>query len=189
MDASFERHAVLDDGRRFLVRFIRPTDEALLRAGFERLSAGSRYGRFFTSFKELPPELLRNLIHVDGVDHCAIVAVTESAEPSEAATRGLAVARFVRSGEDPRCAEVAVTVADDVQGLGLASRLLAVLAEAARARGIETFVACSLADNAKARRLLAKLGAQRDRSDGATAWYHLPVARVAAPPAGHAAAA
>jgi RimJ/RimL family protein N-acetyltransferase len=177
MDASFEQQLVLDDGRAVLLRGIRPSDAALLREGYARLSPASRYARFFTSMKELPPDLLRRLTHVDGVDHCAVVAVMPARGPAEKA-HGLGVARFVRQ-EDPKVAEVAVTIADEVQGAGLAPRLLCALAEAAQVRGIDTFVACSLSDNLRARRLLSKLGAERVRSERNLFWYRLPVERVA----------
>jgi RimJ/RimL family protein N-acetyltransferase len=187
MDAFFEQDDVLGDGRAVLLRSIRPSDGALLREGFARLSPASRYARFFTSMKELPPDLLRRLTHVDGIDHCAVVAVTPARGPLEEA-RGLGVARFVRQ-EDPKVAEIAVTIADEVQGVGLAPRLLHVLADAAQARGIDTFVACSLSDNVRARRLLSKLGAERVRRERGLLWYRLPVARLAVPPARPAQAA
>lgn len=173
MDASFEQEVTLADGRRVHLRWIRRTDEALLREGYARLSPASRYARFHTTRKELPSELLRRLTDVDGVEHCALVAV----ETHAGVERGLGVARFVRIKEDPASAEVAVTIADEVQGLGLAARMLGPLASAARERGIEAFVGYVLSENMKARRLLRTLGAEWLRTEQGLATYRLPIGR------------
>jgi len=178
-DAALERETSLGDGRRVLLRWIRPSDEALLRAGFERLSPASRHARFHTSMKELSGELLHALTHVDGVDHCAIVAVDGE--------RLLGVARFVRTPDDPHSAELAITLADEVQGLGLASRLVAPLAEAARERGIEAFIGYVLGDNQRARRLLRKLGGEWIRSEHGLATYRIGLGRLVRESTAHAA--
>ena len=59
--------------------------------------------------------------------------------------------------DDPRAAEVAVTVADEWQGRGLGSVLGKHLAHAARNRDIRRFTATMASENVPAHRLMAKL--------------------------------
>jgi RimJ/RimL family protein N-acetyltransferase len=63
------------------------------------------------------------------------------------------VARFVRDREDPTTAEAAIVVADELQGQGLGKRMGFLLADAARERGVQRFVASMLSDNLAAHRL------------------------------------
>jgi len=108
----------LRDGARLTLRPIAPEDKPLLAASFERLSEESRYRRFFSTINELSSAQLDYLVDVDHSDHEAIIAV------DPASGEMLGVARYIRSGEDPQSAEVAVTVADDWQGRGLGRALL-----------------------------------------------------------------
>jgi hypothetical protein len=157
-DESFDRIATLSNGRRVRLRWIRPADAPLLRDGFARLSETSRRNRFFVALKELPENVVRYFTDVDGVDHAALVALSV---PGDGETeRGLGVARFVRSKDQPSAAEVAVTVADEVQRFGLGTLLIRTLAAAAHERDVATFTANVLWGNAHVRRWLLGLGAE-----------------------------
>jgi RimJ/RimL family protein N-acetyltransferase len=169
IDQSFEHAVRLVDGRTALLRCVRPSDAGLLRAGFERLSPASRYARFHTIVKELRDELVHDLTHVDGTRHFALGAVERTPEGE----RGLGVARFVRVPDHPERAELAITVVDDAQRLGLASRLFEVLQRAAQERGVRTFVADVLAENAKARALMRSLGAEPIARDHGVVLYRI----------------
>lgn len=139
----------LRDGTRLLVRHIRPTDKRLLNAGFEHLSEETRRKRFLAPKPRLTAADLRYLTEVDGRDHVALIAVL-----LDDWTRPVAVARYVRLSDDPTTAEVAVTVDDDYQGRGIGRRLGLLLADEARANGIERFSAEILGDNIPALRLM-----------------------------------
>jgi len=178
IDQTFERTTRLRDGRVVRLRTIRPSDGTTLREGFARLSRLSRYRRFHGTLNELPSTVVHALTHVDGGDHCAVVAVDASAAGED---RGLGVARFVRVAGQSERAEVALTVADDAQGLGLGSRLLRLLACMAQERGVETFVAYVLPDNVQARGLFERAGAERVRGTHAQLTYELKVASLLAP--------
>jgi GNAT superfamily N-acetyltransferase len=71
--------------------------------------------------------------------------------------RLVAVARYVRLKDDPEAAEVAVTVADPMQGKGVGKQLGVLLADEARGRGVKRFTAAVLADNRPALRLMATM--------------------------------
>src|ERR1700745_349132 len=103
----------LHDGSTVLIRQVRGTDAPLLADGFARLSARSRQLRFLGPKKMLSAAELRYLTHGDPHDHEAIGAL------SLAEGRGVGVARYIRDADDPRAAEIAVTIADDWQGRGL----------------------------------------------------------------------
>jgi GNAT superfamily N-acetyltransferase/nucleotide-binding universal stress UspA family protein len=141
----------LRDGARVRIRPIEPEDRAMVVAGFERMSPESRYRRFFSAVPRLTGSQLDYLTMVDHHDHEALVAI------DEASGDGVAVARYVRTGEG--VAEPAIAVIDDWQGRGLASVLLDALVERAREEGIRTFAAPVLADNRTAIRAFERLGA------------------------------
>jgi GNAT superfamily N-acetyltransferase len=176
---------VLADGTVVLIRPIRPEDAALIREGFDRLSAESRYRRFFGAITHLTDEVLEYLTNVDGVTHVAFVATQVTLDLKT--ERGLGVARFVRLADDPEVAEAAVTVVDDMQRKGIGRILLSTLADAARDRGIKRFRGEVLATNAPMQQILAEVSAQVVRADGVTAEYDV---ELEVPPAsGHGASA
>jgi ribosomal protein S18 acetylase RimI-like enzyme len=186
MGASFERAISLYDGRNVRLRWIGPADASLLRDGFERLSMQSRLMRFFSPLHTLSDDSVQYLTQVDGIDHAALIAVAprpstptlrdERAWPRE---QGFGVARFIRSVEDSRSAEVALTVTDDTQGRGLGRRLTQALAVAAGERGVETFTMSVLWSNARIQAFLRRLGATRRRTEGEVVEYTIPTASVA----------
>jgi RimJ/RimL family protein N-acetyltransferase len=138
-----------------LLRRITPEDKEALVAGLGHLSERSVYQRFLAPKPRLNSSELRYLTEVDFVDHYALVAVlTRSPEIV------VGVGRWVRSTESPTDAEIAIVVADDVQGRGVGTQLGRALAEAARARGIERFTASMLPSNQAAHRLFAKISSQ-----------------------------
>ena len=147
MTEGLYRRSVLRDGREVTIRPIAPADVAELRDGLKVLSPESRYLRFHSQRSELTPDEWRYLTDVDGERHVAVVAIVED--------RIAGVARFVAVTDD--AAEVAFVVGDEVQGLGIGALLRDVLVEAAAARGIVTFGANVLAQNAPMRKLLRAL--------------------------------
>jgi RimJ/RimL family protein N-acetyltransferase len=162
----------LNDGRRVVIRPIRPDDHERLRASHARLSPESRYRRFLAAKPELSSADARYLVEIDGSDHFALVATLahephelggphESGEFDEADQPIVAVARYIRLPDDPAAAEFAVVVGDAYQRQGLAGELTARLAHAAVARGVERFRATTLADNVAIHRVAAKLAAGR----------------------------
>jgi RimJ/RimL family protein N-acetyltransferase len=134
------------------VRPIEPADKAELAAAFGRLSAESRYRRFFSPRGSLGERELRYFTEVDHHDHEALIAV----DPGSG--RCIGVARYVRLEDRPDTAELGVVVSDDRQGEGIGSLLLQRLAAAARANGIERLSALILEDNRPMLNLIKELG-------------------------------
>ncbi len=144
----------LRDDSEIVVRQVRSDDGPAIAAAFEKLSEQSRYQRFMTSISELSESQLRYLTEIDHHDHEALVAF----DPGSA--EGAGIGRYVRL-PDPASAEAAVTVIDEWQGRGVGTALCNLLAERARAEGIERFTALLLAENDQMHDVLASLGPAR----------------------------
>jgi RimJ/RimL family protein N-acetyltransferase len=175
--AAKGRAVVLRDGSKVLIRQIRDTDAPLLADGFTRLSARSRQLRFLWSKPELSPAELRYLTDVDHHDHEALGALDHTDG------RGIGIARYIRDADDPRSAEIAVTVVDAWQGRGLGTELLARLAGRARSEGIHRFTALVAADNAAIAGLARNCDARVVGCDCDTVEYEILLAAGNARPA------
>lgn len=147
------------DGTQLYVRHVKPGDKELIAKAWLQLSERSQRRRFLGAKPYLTKSDLRYLTEIDGHDHVALIALRLN-EP----TRLAGVARYVRLKEDPQAAEVAVTVADPMQGKGIGKALGVLLADEARGRGIERFTASMLADNTPALRLMATMTGRLDDS-------------------------
>jgi RimJ/RimL family protein N-acetyltransferase len=135
-----------------LIRPIRPDDKDALVAGLGRLSDRSVYQRFLSPKPKLTASELKYLTEVDFVDHYALVAVL-ARRPDVI----VGVGRWVREAEDPRAAEVAIVVADDLQGRGVGTTLGRWLARTAVQGDVMRFTATMLPSNLAAHRLFAKI--------------------------------
>jgi GNAT superfamily N-acetyltransferase len=142
---------VLRDSTPIVLRLVAPEDKALLRAGFERLSAESRYARFLVPKTSLSSEELRYLTEVDQEDHFALGAVREDGD-GHGEPVGVGIARFIRTSATT--AEAAIAVSDEVQGQGLGRLLFVRLVAAAAERGIGRFHCEVLCHNASMRELI-----------------------------------
>jgi GNAT superfamily N-acetyltransferase len=172
IDQAYVSDRRLADGTHVRLRLLTAADREALADGFRRMSAESRYRRFFSAMPRLPDSLLTALTTTDNRDHLAVVAhrIDAQGRPRE----GLGVARFVRLKDAPDAAEAAVAVVDDVQGRGLGSMLLSVLARAARERGITKFTGLVQADNEKTKSLVRKLARDPEiRFDGGALAYEV----------------
>jgi GNAT superfamily N-acetyltransferase len=143
-------HARLTDGTEVDIREIRASDKAMLASGYGRLSEISKQKRFLAPKPQLSSSELRYLTELDGIDHYAIVAVPADRWDGEI----VAVARFVREVGEPTTAEAAIVVCDGLQNKGLGKRLAAMLADAARRRGVRRIKASIYSDNPPAHRLM-----------------------------------
>jgi RimJ/RimL family protein N-acetyltransferase len=149
----------LANGQQVLIRDISPDDKPELQNGLKRLSVETIHKRFLAAKPRFSSSELRYLTEVDGHNHIALVAI------SVLSGRIVAVARAVRLDEQPDTAEWAIVIADQLQGMGLGSKLIAVLADRSRAAGIDHFTATMLGDNDAVRRLLLRAHAVLERDE------------------------
>jgi hypothetical protein len=91
------------------------------------------------------------------------------------------MARWIRAQEGSSRGELAVAVADDVQGLGVGRLLIEELGHAARTQGIERFVIETLSDNVGMCALAERLGGAVLSRESGSVHYDLPTALAGAP--------
>ena len=133
----WEADVLLRDGATAHLRPIRSEDAPLLVEFYSRVSDRSKYYRFFSPMPTLSERDVARFTQVDHQDRVAFVLLLRD--------EMIAVGRYdvIKPGE----AEVAFLVEDHHQGRGIAQLLLENLAQAARERGVEKFIAEVLPDN------------------------------------------
>jgi RimJ/RimL family protein N-acetyltransferase len=167
MDArTFVVEDTLRDGTQVTFRAVRPDDRARIAKAFAGLERESVYTRFFSYKSELSPAELARIDTMDFVRDVMLVATTRRAQDEIV----IASARYVAHDDaDGRlAAEVAFTVEEDYQGLGIAKRLLAHLVAIARANGVARLVADVLPENKAMLGVFSRSGlpTRQQREDG-----------------------
>jgi succinyl-CoA synthetase alpha subunit len=112
-------------------------DRQLVEDYYMRLSDESRRLRFWTPSVDVSEQAVRT-VDVDGERHVTVLALVDDVM--------VGGAQYFREGNAPR-AEVSVSVADHLQGHGLGSILIGLLAQIARDRAIMLFHAEVLPEN------------------------------------------
>jgi RimJ/RimL family protein N-acetyltransferase len=135
-------------------RPIAPSDAPALIKAHDRLSPESRRLRFFRPHPVLSDEEAAFFTNVDHVDREAFVALDGEFIA--------AVGRYDRVAPDT--AEIAIVVGEPYQHQGLATTLLDLLGEHARAVGITKFVADTFGDNRGAIALIRHWAPERTSS-------------------------
>ncbi len=139
----YRTSVILTDGTSLQLRPIRRDDEQRLLDLFYRLSSRTIYLRFHYVLSQMTREEAQRYCAVDSESRFALVGTLgEGAEE-----RIIAVGRYERPPMSD-VAEVAFLVEDPYQGKGLGTHLLEQLAVRARERGIRSFQAEVLAENA-----------------------------------------
>ena len=161
----------LRDGRVVDVRPLERCDRPLIEAAIRRLTDESRYLRFGTSKPRMTERELDRLVDVDHHDHEALLAI----DPLSG--RGVAVVRYVQLPSEPGVVELAGTVADDWQGIGLGSALLAGLMQRARDEGYSALRASVLAANSRSIAMLRRAGFRDRPGTGTLREYELALGR------------
>ncbi len=141
------------DGLTVTIRPIRPEDADLEQDFVRNLSSETKYYRFMNTLKELSPAQLVRLTQIDYDREMAFVAVTEVAGQEVE----IGVARYAMNPDGESC-EFAIVVADDWQGKGLARRLMGVIIDTARSRGVKYMNGDFLAENRRMIQFVTALG-------------------------------
>jgi acetyltransferase len=108
--AELEQYVRLADGLEVFLRPIRPEDGELLRDLVANMSPEDRRLRFFIPLRQLSPELVWRLSHVDYQHDIALLALP---------TGSGSVLGVVRLAGDVRGAEFAIALRSDLKGHGL----------------------------------------------------------------------
>lgn len=145
---SWEADVLLKDGRVAQIRPILPSDAEKFVEFYDRVSAESKYFRFFAPYPKLSD---RDVERFTTVDHDRRVAFVITQQDDI-----IAVGRYDAIDSDE--AEVAFLVEDAHQGRGIGQLLLEHLAQAARERGVEKFVAEILPENVRMMQVFREMG-------------------------------
>jgi len=159
--ASYSVSEGLRDGRKVVIRSIRPNDRDQLAGQLKELSSESFYRRTFSPKRELSGGELKQMTEVDFENIVALVAVMHE----DGHDRIVGGGRYLRMGDAlSRNAEVAFLVNDAHQGLGIGSRIFRHLVAIALASGIAIFEAEVLPSNEAMLRLFDRSGLPATRT-------------------------
>ncbi len=154
----------LKDGRRLIIRPIRPADKPRLQDMVERMSAKDVRMRFHAMKETLSDEVAEDLTDTRSDRDLAFVA-TDPENPGnpggsdEAELYGAVRLMLApQVGPDRAPAEYAVMVRSDVHGQGLGRRLMEFMIDRGRERGIPEIVGDVLRENIPMLRLCNDLG-------------------------------
>lgn len=159
----------LRDGNLVDVRPLEHSDRAGLASAVARLSEDSRYQRFAAPKPSISERELDSLLNIDHHDREALVAI----DPRTG--HGVAVVRYVQVPGEPGAVEIAATVADEWQGHGLGSALLARLIERAADEGHTVLRASALAVNRRSIAMLRRAGFSARPSSGVLRDFERPL--------------
>ncbi len=162
--AHYEQVWPLRGGGEYTIRPIHPDDAQMLQVLMQNLSPESRYYRFVSSIRELPPAMLSRLTLIDYDREMALVAVyqeqvTDAQGRITETERIVGVSRYITNPDQASC-EFSLVVADDFNGKGLGSRLMLSIMEEARDKGLEEIQGLVLANNQGMLKLMKSLGFQ-----------------------------
>ena len=148
----------LSNGRRVLIRPIRPEDADPLRAAFPLLQPEEVRQRFLHAMSELPAPMAERLARPDPKTEFALVAA-EPLPPGEALVGAVA-----RAAIDPgtRDAEFAILVSHYLTGMGLGRHLMRRLVRWAKGRRLERIYGDVLDHNQPMISLAESLGFHRE---------------------------
>jgi GNAT superfamily N-acetyltransferase len=122
-------------------------DEVAVGGFYHRLSAQSLYRRFFSPISR-EDHFVASVLRADQLERDALAAVQGG--------EIVGIAQYSRRPGSPE-AELAIVVADDWQRQGIATRMIAALADRAVHRGINTFAVDVQGDNYGALKLLRRV--------------------------------
>jgi acetyltransferase len=159
---ELEQPVETGDGRRFLLRPIRPEDEPALQRAFARLSPDEVRMRFFAPIRTLSHAVAARLTQIDYDREMALV-LTDPPGHGQGEIHG--VVRIIADPDNER-AEYAILVEHHMTGMGLGVLMMRRILDYARGRGIGEVFGEVLQENHTMLRLCEALGfEQRRRPD------------------------
>ncbi len=149
--SEWERRIVLADNWRIFVRPVRPEDERLVRAFFEKVSPEDLRLRFFAPIRELSTAFIVRLTQLDYARANAFVAIDEATGEMIGGVRLHADANY-------ETAEFAILLRSDLKGRGLGWKLMEHIIDYARAEGLKRIEGQILRENTVMIRMCKELG-------------------------------
>lgn len=151
----------MKDGRKSVLRPIRPEDEPMEEEMFTRFSEQTQRFRFFQLIKDITHEFLIRYTQIDYYREIAIIAEVEEKGRKKMAGVGRLIA-------DPynETAEFAIVVADPWQFKGLGNKLTDYMLEIAKERKTKKVYASVLDENVIMVHMLRKRGFKVTNNDG-----------------------
>jgi acetyltransferase len=144
------------------VRELLPEDAPYLVDLFEHMSAESRYRRFMEPVDQVTIERMwteaENIAQGASGETYGLIAFADTAERPEVP---VGAARYVKLTSSQ--AEIAVSVRDDFQNMGIGTHLFRLLTNYAAEHGINQFVGIILNDNIAMWKMLRNLGYRLER--------------------------
>jgi len=154
--ATYSAREQLRNGWFIHIRALKPEDEADMLVAIQRTHAESLRRRFFATKREFTEKEKDFFLHIDFVNHVALVATLDS-DPRQI----VGGCRYIMT--EPGKAEVAFVVIDAFQGQGIGTVLTRHLAGLARAAGLKELAAEVLAENTAMLGVLGKCGFKASR--------------------------
>ena len=151
MKNSLFKTFILKDGTQIEVRHLVESDRKYLKRGFALLGEESRHNRFLIHKKELSEKELDYLSQIDGKKHFALVAAVHK---GPGVYEGVAVIRAFKTRDQE--AELAITVLDKYQGLGVGNILMCEMIQLAKDLGYLNLVGEIEVSNKKMKGLIEK---------------------------------
>jgi acetate---CoA ligase (ADP-forming) len=151
-DGSHVRDVILRNGQTLRLRPPLTADADAVLDFFRGLDEASRYMRFHGT-RRVGPDILQGVLDPDWIVRGALIGTLHGETGEEV----VAVATYARL-RDPRTAEAAFAVATQLQGLGVGTRLVEELANAAAQVGVETLLAEVMAENDAMLQVLTDMG-------------------------------
>ena len=160
VQAGPSAYALLTDGTTMEIRPTRPDDFDAVRDMHAKMSTENLYLRFFGVSRTAAESEARRVCREPAPDHGALLAVLDG--------QVVGCGSYEVAGDGSRSAEVAMAVADDMHNRGVGTLLLEHLVSLASSRGVRTFVAETLSNNALMMQVFADagLGVQHALADG-----------------------
>ena len=146
-------HWQLPEGVDVTIRPIRPEDADMTQEFVRGLSEETKYFRYMDAVQELSPAMLVRLTQIDYDREMALLATTEV----DGREVEVGVARYATNPDLVSC-EFAVVVGDDWRHQGIAHKLMDVLMDVARSKGLRIMEGEVLKRNAGMLKLAASLG-------------------------------
>ncbi|HYF55765.1 MAG TPA: GNAT family N-acetyltransferase, partial [Salinarimonas sp.] len=148
---EWERRMTLPGGRRIAVRPVRPEDEALFVAFFQRVTKEDLRLRFFSPVKDFSHSFIARLIQIDYARSIAFVAIDEVTGEMMGAVR-------LHADANHESGEYAILLRSDLKGQGLGWLLMRLMIEWARHEGLRHVEGQVLRENTVMLEMCAALG-------------------------------